>query len=196
MNCHACSAPMLFDEWGHPCHDGPCPGYPPRWRSPIVECNNCHDTIAAKALSQHHRTCTPDNPRPPRDRHPVQRCPICMIRHAPGTPTCPPLVPRWPVEPLMEAAWARGAERTLNGAADAIGTEPNYLRRAIARGGLDDFQADRWSIRLGSMPHWIWPDWIEAGLRVTDASFVAEGWRRSWLHNEPTPTQATEEAAA
>jgi len=54
----------------------------------------------------------------------------------------------------------------------------------IAAAGLTDWQADRAAVRLGHMPHDVWPDWIDAGLTELDRDYLAGGWRQAWEWNE------------
>lgn len=82
----------------------------------------------------------------------------------------------WPIQALLDHP-----RITIRAVAEAIhvsGARLNQLRVT----GLTDWQADRAAIRLGLLPHLVWPDWVDAGLTVNDRQFVTEGWRPAWLH--------------
>lgn len=113
-----------------------------------------------------------------RSRH---RCTTCSIYHS---PKCDHRADtRWPLSPLVALVAARGTHKAVATALDHS-TEAVALAAAT---GLSDTQADRWAIALGYHPAQVWPDWIDAGLSVTDRQFLATGWRPAWLHDHPDP---------
>lgn len=110
------------------------------------------------------------------------RCQTCSLHHR---PRCKPHPQRWPLGPLVEAVandTRRGRGR-IHDVALCLGVSGESVRSA-AEFGLTDEQADRWAIRCGLHPAYVWPGWIDAGLTVRDAQFVASGWRPAWLHDE------------
>jgi len=183
-DCTRCGAPMIHDQWGHPCHPPtPCVEHVP---DPGGECLACHTWFqTGHGLLIHTAgSCSMDNPRPPRDRPGRSYiCRVCSVRHSP-TCTQPR---RWPLAPL------EAVTRTTN-LAKTLGVDLTLV--AAARDlGMTDSQADRWAIRLGHHPGSIWSDWFDAGLTENDRRFIAEGWRPAWEWNEAHRPE-TEEAAA
>jgi len=87
-------------------------------------------------------------------------------------------VNRWPVDPLLDLPGV--TEYVLCG---ALRTSGGPWHRMKAE-GLTDWQADRAAVRLGHMPHVVWPDWIDAGLTELDRDYLAGGWRQAWEWNE------------
>ena len=66
--------------------------------------------------------------------------------------------------------------------ADLLGIDKRTLRR-WRRDGLDEYQADRVAVALGTHPSLIWGQdrWREEGLTVLDDVFVNHGgWRPAW----------------
>ena len=82
----------------------------------------------------------------------------------------------WPMQPLLDQSGV--TTRRVCRALHISGTRFALLTAE----GLTDWEADRAAIRLGLLPHLVWPDWIDAGLTVNDRQFVTEGWRPAWLH--------------
>lgn len=190
MNCHACDAVMLEDSYGHPLHDGPCPGYPMPWTEDRVTCEHCGSEMVRKSLGEHQRFCSAARPKPVKVRN--RRCPTCSLWHR---PMCTAGPATWPLAPLLERVWSRLPERSLSAAADEIGIDNALLHRYSKSGNPTDV-ADRWACGIGYHPSLIWPEWFEAHLRPIDKLFVESGWRAGWLHDEPTPTPQGQEAAA
>lgn len=83
----------------------------------------------------------------------------------------------WPLQTLLDAGYTR---RQISQALHVSG----HTWHKLTRHGLSDWQADRACIRLGTLPHFIWPDWIDAGLTVLDRDYLDCGWRQAWLHRE------------
>jgi len=192
VNCHACAEPMLTDHHGHWTHDGPCSGYPVPWTEDYTTCEHCGGELLRKGLSTHHRGCTADRPKPVVNRN--RRCPICTLWHRPH---CTGTAAEWPLAPLLEAAWARTAERTNVAAADEIGIDSALIYRHELS-GLSDDQADRWACSLGLHPSLIWPSWFDAIEDPLAEQFLSTGWRTAWLyaHPDPQPIPQGQEAAA
>lgn len=108
------------------------------------------------------------------------RCPLCSLYHRNGhAARCVQVDRMWPLGPLAEAICRPGESVAVT-----LGVDTTALNRA-AEFGLSDLLADRWAIRAGHHPAEIWPDWIDAGLTVTDRLFLEGGWRQAWLAAEP-----------
>lgn len=129
--------------------------------------------------------CTETDPRPPRNT-PGRRmeCGTCTIRHTPRCQTG-----TWPVEPLLMLVGG-----TVGDLGTALGMNRGKIRSAIVA-GLDDFKADRWAVRCGFHPASVWPGWLDAGLTVRDADYVANGWRPAYEWNQTRARPETEAAA-
>jgi len=84
----------------------------------------------------------------------------------------------WPVQPLLDLPGVSNRD-----VAKALRASGSGWHRMCAN-GLNDWQADRAAIRLGTLPHLVWPGWTDAGLTVVDRRFVEHGWRQAWLWNE------------
>jgi hypothetical protein len=84
----------------------------------------------------------------------------------------------WPVQPLLDLPGV--TNRDIAKALRTSGTTWHRLRV----NGLNDWQADRAAIRLGTVPHLVWPGWVDAGMSPLDQMFIAGGWRQAWLHME------------
>lgn len=178
VHCHACEAPMHLDHYGHPVHDGLCPGYP------VQECENCGHEVPGNPgnLSTHHRYCTPDAPKPP---NPVRMCPVCTLRHSPA---CEGRT--WPLSVLL--ASLPNPEPDPNGTPIPVGT--NHYAAMVGVGtkqlyryavsGIPTDVADRWACRLEKHPSNIWTDWFD-DVSILDERRAAGGWRHVWLANEP-----------
>lgn len=84
----------------------------------------------------------------------------------------------WPVQPLLDLPGVSGRDVAV--ALHVSGTRWHRL----CVDGLNDWQADRAAIRLGTLPHVVWPGWVDAGLTPLDVVFMAGGWRQAWLYTE------------
>lgn len=83
----------------------------------------------------------------------------------------------WPVEPLLDLGHnARAICLALHISGSSWATARDH--------GLTDRQADRAAIRLGVLPHLVWPGWVEAGLTPLDRVWLEQGWRQAWLYRE------------
>jgi hypothetical protein len=74
--------------------------------------------------------------------------------------------------------------------AERLGLTRRTVNRCI-HGGLADEQADRWAVRLGLHPAFVWGrEWVDAGLTPLDERFLygsatAEpGWRQAAIWAE------------
>ena len=84
---------------------------------------------------------------------------------------------RWPAQPLLDLGYSHHRLAVI---LHMSGTRlVHHLEH-----GLTDWQADRAAIRLGTLPHLVWPGWVDAGLSVVDRDYLDSGWRQAWLHRE------------
>jgi hypothetical protein len=68
-------------------------------------------------------------------------------------------VERYPLTPLLECTSI--SARAL---AAAAGMDPAHVRRLVARGEVNEWQADRLAIGVGLHPAIIWPEWLTANM--------------------------------
>ena len=84
--------------------------------------------------------------------------------------------PTLPINPLLEHL-ASGGHRTLHDASVAAGVDWSGFHRAVRRGRICMWNADRIAIRLGTHPVLIWGDeWLNVGAYRSgriDAAFDA-----------------------
>lgn len=66
----------------------------------------------------------------------------------------------WPVQPLLDLPGVSNRDVAI-----ALRVSGTRWHRLIDE-GLNDWQADRAAVRLGSLPHFLWPGWVDAGLEV------------------------------
>jgi hypothetical protein len=91
----------------------------------------------------------------------------------------------WPFAPLLAAS----REPSGNELGRRLNLSGSTLHTARSQ-GLTDEQADRWAVRLGLHPAFVWDGWAEAGLTPLDERFLygaagcEPGWRQAAIWAE------------